>query len=147
VIMNFIRREHPVEKVHKEMTKLVNALVAVPPQLRTIGQRHGPSKDDILGPTSNFNYVRNAVKREYVAWSVDGETSRNGTKDIASCFGRFGADLHRLNQWYIGSNQKSADGVLKDVIVAANKTARAIEGLKEAVTSGRMVVVGHTQIT
>ena len=106
MIMKFIRRDHPVEQVHKEMTKLVKALVAAPPQLRTIGQRHGPSEDDILGPTSNFNYVLNAVKRKYVAWSVDGETSRNGTKDIAFGFQRFGADLHRLHQWYIGSNQK-----------------------------------------
>ena len=135
-----------MEKVHKEMAKLVKALVAVPPRLRTIGQRRGLSEGDIMGPTSNFSYVRNAVKREYVAWSADGETSRNGTKDIAYWFQRFEADVHRLNQWYIGSNQKSADRVLKNVIVAANKTASAIEGLNKAVSAGRMVVVGqHTE--
>ena len=37
----FLRRGHPVEKVHKEMRRLAAALNAVPPQHRAVGGQRG----------------------------------------------------------------------------------------------------------
>ena len=41
----FLRRGHPVEKVHKEMRSLVTALNAVPPQFRAVGRLRGLAAD------------------------------------------------------------------------------------------------------
>lgn len=139
----FLRRGHPVEKVHKEMRRLVTALNAVPPQLRAVGGQRGLGIQDISGPYSNFRDLQWAVRREFVAWSADGETSHIETKNIADCFGLFGADLKRLYQKHASTDQKFADSLLKEVTGAANQLARAIKYLKESVESRRVLVVRH----
>ena len=141
--MIFIRRGHPVEKVHKKMRSLAAALNAVPPQHRAMGRQRGLANDDISGPYSNFKDVQWAVQREFTAWSADGETSHIETKNIADCFRLFGADLKRLYQRHSSTDPKLAEELLKDVTRAANQLARAIKGLQESVASKRVRVVRH----
>ena len=101
----FIRRPHPVEKVHMKMQGLVAAWNGVLPRLRVVCGPHGRVFHDVSGPNSNLRRLRWVVHAEFVAWSADGETSHIEAKNITDFFGLFGADLNRLNQRHARTDQ------------------------------------------
>lgn len=88
------RKIHPVAKLHEKMRKLKTSVSAVPTHLRPVGRPLDNTSADIWGASSSLMELQWSVKREFEAWSADGETSQKETKEIADCFGRFGADLH-----------------------------------------------------
>ena len=139
----FIRRHHPVEKVHMKMQGLVAAWNGVLPQLRVVYGQRGRVIYHVSGPNSSLRRLQGTVHEEFVAWSADGETSQIETKNITDYSGLFRADLKRFYQRLATTDQELAEGLLKDVIGAANQLVGTIKGLQESVTSRRIRVVRH----
>ena len=139
--MIYTRKIHPVVKIHEKMQKLKTSVSAVPTHLRPVGRPLDNTSADIWGASSSLMELQWSVKREFEAWSADGETSQQETKEIADCFGRFGADLHRLCQGQANTNHKITNKLLKDIIGAAYEMARAVDQLEKAVAADRILVV------